>query len=101
MATGTMKAPTTNGFTLAKVQINIPQIPANSTYDVDLSPYLPSGKYIHAISSVHLGQYVLPYFNDSMSTFTHAELLSNSVLRIKNTASAWNNYTLYAVLFCL
>ena len=101
MAQGTMKEPTSNGFTLVKVQIQIPQIPANSRYDVNLSPYLPSGKYIHAISSVHLGQYILPYFNDSMSTSTYAESLTNNTLRIKNTASAWNNYVLYAVLFCL
>lgn len=90
-----------NGFTLVKVQIQIPQIPANSTYYINLSSYVPSGKYVHAISSVHLGQYVLPYFDAGMSTSTYAEMYTNNTLRIKNTASAWNNYVLYTVLFCL
>ena len=101
MAQGPMKKPTANGFTLVKVQIPITQIPANSTYDIDVSSYLPSGKYVHAISSVHLGQYVLPYFGANMSTSTYVEMFTNNTLRIKNTTSAWNNYILYAVLFCL
>lgn len=99
--TSTIQEPTANGFTLVRVHKLI-SVPENSTVEVDLSSYVPSGESIFAISSMKLGRYVLPYISSlDSSAYTCAVGLENNKLSIRNTASAWNNYVLDAVLFCV
>jgi hypothetical protein len=78
--------------------ISIPAGP--STTSVDLSEYIPSGKGIVSISSVALGEYILPYIDNSViKTSISVVHFNDNKIDIYNTSTAWNNFTLHIVLF--
>lgn len=78
-------------------------IPANGLYDLSIQGMVPSGYW--ALGTVvklsdGVSNYSLPY-TPNASTGTWVELVSRGFIRIKNTTSAWNNYNIHAVVFCV
>ena len=82
-------------------QINIADGTSGVTYTtIPISNVLPSG-YTAFYASVCLDKYQLPYFSTSGDANTWVNTLNNNRIEIANKASAWTNYTYYAVLFCV
>lgn len=68
---------------------------------LDLSSFVPSGKSIHTISNIKFGIYPLPYVSNGNVLTYVADLSNDNKLTIVNKSTAWNNYTLRCVLFCI
>lgn len=86
----------------AYVEITLPDGSNSQTVTiVDLSSFVPSGKSIHAISNIKLGIYVLPYVSNGNVLTYVAEISYDNKLTIVNKSTAWNDYVLRCVLFCV
>lgn len=70
-----------------------------STTVIDLSEYIPTGKHIHTIADVALGNYSLPYVGNDGTTMTFLWQTNEKNIEIKNKATVWTNYRIRAVLF--
>ena len=98
MASSTIQAQTVAGLTPIYVE-KLMTIPANSTLEVDLSEYVPTGKQIFAISGIRLGGYVLPYFgSNGTRTYVGSIGAASKKMVIYNEDTAWTNYTIYMIL---
>ena len=97
MSTSTIKWNKTN-----RIRIDHVNIPADGGINIDLSSYVPSGRYIHTVDNVYLGSRPLPYIEyvtgDMPIRMTWAANVNSNdkTLTIYNRAGAWNDYTLYA-----
>ena len=93
MATGSIKKP---GLEVCKYTIANQTISSGGSLTVDVSSAVPDGKSIVGYCGVQIGNYMLPYLAQlANSKATYIET-ANPVLRqvvIRNTASAWSNYT--------
>ena len=69
------------------------------TVDVDISDFIPSGKSIHSISNARLTNYMLPYISGTQMTWIEGINPSTNIIKIKNTSTMWNNYSLTMVAF--
>lgn len=83
------------------VPVNITlNISANSSIDVDLSSYIPSGRTLNAISHARLAQYSLPYVESGVvKTYISNINATGKKITIVNNASAWTSYGFMCVLF--
>lgn len=70
-----------------------------TTAVIDLSEYIPTGKHIHTLADVALGNYSLPYVGDDGTTMTFLWQTNEKNIEIKNKSTAWTNYRIRAVLF--
>jgi len=93
MAIDKLKKP---GLEVCKYTIANQTIASGGSLTVDVSSAVPDGKSIVGYCSVQIGNYMLPYLAQlANSKATYIET-ANPVLRqvvIRNTASAWSNYT--------
>ena len=64
---------------------------------IDFSDVLPSGTHLVGVDAT-LEDFHLPYVRDGRPA-TWVSKLWERAIRIDNTSSAWNNYTMYATLF--
>ena len=66
---------------------------------IDFSDILPSNaRLVGADVTLTVGDFHLPYVRDN-NVATWVSKMWERAIRIDNTTSAWNNYTLIAVLF--